>query len=117
MSVYIKGMEMPTSCFYCPFREKVNPDDYVCMALNKEFEETFSLIAGKRYKNCPLIPVPEHGRLIDADALESVCVEQETDNYCKQHQPRNWARAFECFEMYVSDAPTIIPASGGNENE
>lgn len=56
MSILIKDMEMPKSCFYCPFREKVNPDNYVCMALNKEFEETFSLIVGKRHKDCPLIP-------------------------------------------------------------
>jgi len=69
LSILIKGMEMPKSCFYCPFREKVNPDDYVCMALNKEFEETFSLIVGRRHENCPLVPVPLHGRLIDADAL------------------------------------------------
>ena len=70
MSVLIKGMEMPKSCFYCPFREKVNPDDYVCMALNKEFEETFSLIVGKRHKDCPLVPVPPHGDLVDINALK-----------------------------------------------
>ena len=69
MGVYIKGMEIPISCFYCPFREKANPDDYVCMALNKEFEETFSLIVGKRHKDCPLVPVPPHGRLGDLDVL------------------------------------------------
>ena len=57
MGVYIKGMEMPTSCFSCPFREKVNPDDYVCMALNKEFEETFSLSVGKRHKDCPICQI------------------------------------------------------------
>ena len=27
MSILIKGMEMPKSCFYCPFRRKINPDD------------------------------------------------------------------------------------------
>ena len=49
MSVLIKGMEMPTSCDdcflplrYCPYAMKPN---------------------GK----CPLVPVPPHGRLIDAD--------------------------------------------------
>lgn len=99
MSVYIKGMEMPTSCFYCPFREKINPDDYVCLALNREFEETFSLIAGKRHKSCPLIPVPDHGRLIDAfDTVKTLC-----DKGLYMHAE------------IVSDMPTIIPADKKGE--
>lgn len=69
MGIYIKGMEMPKSCFYCPFRKKVNPDDCVCMAMNREFEETFALIAGRRHKDCPLVEVPDHGDLIDRDLL------------------------------------------------
>ena len=97
MSVLIPGMEMPKSCFYCPFREKINPDDYVCLALNREFEETFSLIAGKRHKDCPLVPVPDHGRLIDADKL---CGKD-----CYGCPYDSCAIA----EM-VQDAPTIIPA-------
>ena len=54
MGVYIKGMEMPTSCGNCFFDTHCDnwrlrnwgappPDD------------------------CPLVPVPQHGRLIDAD--------------------------------------------------
>ena len=75
MGIYIKGMEMPKSCFYCPFREKVNPDDYVCMAMNKGFEETFSLIVGKRHKDCPFVPVPPHGALMDRDDFFATCPE------------------------------------------
>lgn len=66
MSILIKGMEMPESCFYCPFVEKTNPDEYVCMARNEEF----SLVFGHRDKDCPLVEIPPHDRLIDADAFE-----------------------------------------------
>lgn len=115
MSTLIKGMEMPTSCFYCPFHEKVNPDDYVCMALNKEFEETFSLIVGKRHKDCPLIPVPEHGRLIDADALDDILADQSEDAYNRTHAPRSWERALSAMRDYLDGAPTVIPASKERE--
>lgn len=59
MGVYIKGMEMPKSCGNCFFDTRCDnwrlrnwgappPDD------------------------CPLIEIPPHGRLIDADALAEV---------------------------------------------
>lgn len=51
MGVYVKGMEMPKTCDdcflplrYCPHAMKPNGE-------------------------CPLIPVPPHGRMIDADAF------------------------------------------------
>lgn len=119
----IKGMEMPTSCFYCPFREKVNPDDYVCMALNKEFEETFSLIAGKRHKDCPLVHVPPHGRLIDANELYEKTAEWEAQalDLVERHMNdedteewRKWSTVLtvrSAFKFDVADAPTVIEAS------
>lgn len=100
MSILIKGMEMPKSCFYCPFREKVNPDDYVCMALNKEFEETFSLIAVKRHKDCPLVPVPPHGRLADLDKIENEIALLSPEGYTTGG-----------IRLILDYAPTIIPAS------
>ena len=48
------------------------------------------------------IPVPDHGRLIDADGLKE----------------RIRGRLFEDeFSFEIDCAPTIIPASGGKENE
>jgi thiamine monophosphate synthase len=51
MSILIKGMKMPTTCDECflPLR-------YCPYAMEKDGE-------------CPLIEVPPHGRLIDADAF------------------------------------------------
>lgn len=68
MSVLIKGMEMPKSCFYCPFRRKINPDDIQCLVTRDVFEETFAGTIEMRKRGfCPLIEVPLHGRLIDLD--------------------------------------------------
>ena len=55
--------------------------------------------------SCPLVPVPPHGRLIDADALKSdgfhmiVCYTGKMP--------------YEYTAMLIDDAPTIIPAEEG----
>lgn len=103
MSVYIKGMEMPTSCFYCPFRWKVDPDTFVCLATNEHIEETFAGTIETRNKGeCPIIPVPDHGRLIDADTIHYTVggtTVSEMDYVRKYH---------------IDRMPTIIPASKGD---
>ena len=78
MSVYIKGMEMPKDgVYWCE--------------IGVTGEIAMITIHGEDRKSFPLIPVPDHGRLIDADAL--LATERET------------------FEDYhISEAPTIIPA-------
>ena len=64
MSVLI-NIEMPTSCFDCPFMLHRN----FCLVNTKiEFsDEEYSELKG-RYIGCPLVSVPKHGRLIDLDA-------------------------------------------------
>lgn len=69
--IYIPGMEMPKSCAFCPMFDDVythfsDDEEYVCklgVSLN------YYQYAGDEPKDCPLISVPDHGRLIDADAL------------------------------------------------
>lgn len=67
MTILVKGMEMPENCANCPICVAMPLGDYVvyhkCALLN--------LLASKRRRrnDCPLIPIPPHGRLIDADAL------------------------------------------------
>lgn len=69
MGVLIKGMKMPESCFQCPFRIKINPDDICCRAMMREFEETWGSIVC-RHIDCPLVEVKEpHGDLVERDAL------------------------------------------------
>jgi len=63
--IYIPGMEMPKDCGCCPFRHSVKDYDF-CWA----FRPHARLISGYGIsENCPLVSVPDHGRLIDADAL------------------------------------------------
>lgn len=68
MSVYIKGMEMPKSCYKCYLRQR-NGMDFVCPVTHERFSITDVNILEYRLDRCPLVPVPEHGRLVDADAL------------------------------------------------
>ena len=111
MSVYIPGMEMPTSCFYCPFRRKVDPENIRCIVTRELFEETFAgTIETRNRGNCPLVPVPPHGRLIDADALAEhkfVCVPHVTiDGKEAGYAYRlGWNAAIEAI---IENAETII---------
>lgn len=63
MSIYIKGMEMPISCDECPmFNLDIDGGCYCTkyFVIRKKDQD--------RPDWCPIVPVPEHGRLIDADA-------------------------------------------------
>lgn len=79
MSVYIPGMEMPTSCRKCGLM--MNCDDCegwecYCLPLKKsighleKFRDEPYVLTDKRRDDCPLLYVPEHGDLIDRDKLE-----------------------------------------------
>lgn len=58
--VLIKGMEMPTNCQHCLFSDY---ESRYCKAAN----EYIPMLGHPRF--CPLVEVPTHGRLIDADEL------------------------------------------------
>lgn len=77
MSVLIKDMQMPASCSVCPMLEGYSMDG-LCHAANKWLDDdehwTWYVFPegdmdNSKPSNCPLVPVPPHGRLIDADAL------------------------------------------------
>ena len=64
MSILVKSMRMPTSCYDCNcFIRDSDGSDYCCL-LMLDIEDN-----DKRDDDCPLIEIPPHGRLIDADAL------------------------------------------------
>lgn len=64
MSLMIKGMDMPKSCFECRFYQ--NEMDY-CEVTDTDYPFLEEL----KLKDCPLSEIPTpHGRLIDADRLE-----------------------------------------------
>lgn len=111
MGIYIKGMSMPTSCDgSCPLYDRE------FLRCNITYTEPWWGHDGEPIEvpipiptDCPLIPVPPHGDLIDRDALLRRIAFAETD------QP-------EIADVYVDDyiivsdwlrsAPTILEAEG-----
>lgn len=67
MSVLINGMKIPKNCMLCPLCvEEADPTNgEMCMITGKLMPPNND----ERLDNCPLIEVPPHGRLIDADAV------------------------------------------------
>lgn len=72
MNILIKGMEMPTTCgdckaFVCYRQWAGDVGDCFCGITKNDAK------AKEKNADCPLVPVPPHGRLIDADALYRKC--------------------------------------------
>ena len=108
MSILIKGMEMPVNCYLCDicgdYKGKDGETAYGCKILHRvvPFE------AGFKHKDCPLVPVQKHGRLIDADALLG---NTEIISY-KDEWHMTTTEAFVSVKSII-DAPTVIEAEGG----
>ena len=112
MSVLIKGMEMPVTCCHCPLMgydpdrewfDSTRTGAHICVLTGELIDNT------KREEHCPLVSVPQHGRLIDADALEV------HDGWMNEDKERNVQQTHITF-VYSNDianAPTIIPAEEG----
>lgn len=107
MSVLITGMEMPKSCRDCGIEQ----EGFWCGALDG-YQNT-RCFTNERREDCPLVPVPPHGRLIDADALMEIIskvidinasIEQRNEATDQERRSLWW------FEEQVNIAPTIIPA-------
>ena len=95
MKAYLE-IEMPTSCYYCPM---TNDGFYLCKATSP-FKELEDDCEECKPQWCPLLPVPEHGRLIDADALEASCFMGSSSFYTQSD---------------IDYAPTIIQADNPKE--
>lgn len=106
--ILIRGMEMPQRCKACRFcgfggrRSELN----VCMFTG----ESQPKLSQERMSKCPLVPVPPHGRLIDADAIEYTYTTARGND-----DGHNW-RIFAVGQDEVDDMPTIVPAEGGGKD-
>ena len=109
MGLYIPGIETPANCFECR---------YIC-----GLRDTQKFTA-RRHPDCPLVPIPPHGKLIDADALDEVidgiwdCNDlyfQPNDKICDPNDCKGckWRETMDCFRRMVKHTPTIIPAEVG----
>ena len=103
MSILIK-MEMPARCDDCKLCKHIPIGEYdinvECIPLNRLANDK-----GRR-KDCPLIELPPHGRLIDADALHIQLIDKELD----QLQPWTSFDDYREVVQMIDDAPTIIEA-------
>lgn len=61
--VYIKGIEMPKCCEDCKlYNMEYDACNYNNCSVGYEY-------SNKRMEDCPLVPVPDHGDLLDRDEL------------------------------------------------
>ena len=116
MSEFLVKMEMPVTCCHCPLMG-YDPDiewndgvrdvrgAYICVLTGELIDNT------KLEEHCPLVPVPPHGRLIDADALEQDA--QKRLLMCDKND-NQFQRPYEVIRA-IALAPTVIPASEEGE--
>ena len=88
--VYIKGMEMPKT------------GEYRCV-IRKWGEEITIDLYGNEELCGTLVPVPDHGRLIDADAMQEEWYRLNFDRKITDGTLAYW-------NYRLSQMPTIIPA-------
>ena len=90
--IYLPGMEIPKGCAFCPFIWKCEWDIHDPMS------------ADHRLDGCPLIPVPDHGDLIDRDKLE-----KDIDKYIGGEESRSR------FHHWVQVQDAVIHMDKGEE--
>ena len=119
----IRDMKMPNSCYDCPIRKR-NGMEILCPVCGETFSVADVNIFFYRLKNCPLIELPPHGRLIDADELVADIKGQaermwtldavsERDYFIERNEKfrqamfKSWC---ESMFAYLDTRPTIIEA-------
>lgn len=103
--IYISGMEMPNSCSDC-FAELCIGSDFGCGIIDFDDANT-TCFTRKRRKDCPLIEVSDHGRLIDADAIPWIETKTIEDN-----MPVSIL-----IKEQLESVPIIIPADKDGAND
>ena len=107
--IYIPNMEIPVGHNEATFGIDADGNPLLAVYTDKNIEPEIYYI----------IPVPDHGRLIDADALRSTMYHEafETDSPLQKWDSGCWIR-YKMFEQMEKAAPTIIPADHfGDANE
>lgn len=111
MGLYIKDMEIPTSCGKCKLFDTSHAIGLFsplgwCRVNGKEI---FRL--SEKADFCPLVPVPEpHGRLGDLDRLEQMFVEIDNATYSGFDGEEPFYSAEDAAQI-IRLASTVIPAS------
>ena len=82
--IYIPHKNLPENCFQCPAHEWFDfggeNHGYQCQSLRTTKCISNCEARRKRRDNCPILPIPSHGDLIDRDALL-----KEVDRICDRY--------------------------------
>ena len=101
MSVYIKDMEMPKSCYQCGFLFHPERHGKVYCTAVEPMMDISETLSDERASDCPLVPVPKHGRCVDESALLKGCGYIIADGMA-------------CIPVkHIANAPTILEAEEG----
>lgn len=121
--IYIPGIEMPTNCYECKCGYWENEYCFpVCILTDEEAAIEDYVI--KRMKHCPLVPVPDHGDLIEREPLRASIKEsvEECHKWADEvSEGEMYARVSQALGTFVEcslrvkAAPTIIPADKEGE--
>ena len=109
--VYITDMEMPKHCSKCPFLigSSSPKEPFVDCKLIGRLGSILNVVCSGIPFECPLVPVPDHGRLIDADELSN-------DGWTLHKQViRMGGYAIHEMPLNNPSIPTIIPADKEDE--
>ena len=109
MSILIKDMEMPKNCgdckaFVCYRQWAGDVGDCFCGITKNDAE------AKKKNADCPLVPIPPHGDLIDADVVFKR-LQKQAMSVWGNGNPR-YQIVLEVMDA-IRFAPTIIQAEEG----
>lgn len=99
MDILIKDWYKPKNCSKCPLGTDIGADSYICQITHKKmFLYPISVI-----QTCPLIPVPEHGDLIDRDGF----FEAEKGKSIIVKNGEDWQTIRDIFDS-IRNAPTVL---------
>ena len=95
MSILIKGMEMPEKCGSCDLFHVESPMHCTVVKGHKTVGAPYGM---PRPDWCPLVEIPEHGRLIDADRATTESIKRTGKRL-----------------LAIDTAPTVIEAEGSED--
>lgn len=110
MSVLIKGMKMPKGCLGCPC---INAKYNECMILQRRATDVMT-----RMTDCPLVELPDHGDLIDREALVALWEKDIVDNKESGITDYAYTDIEQIYREFIYDAKmfrAVIPAERSEE--
>ena len=93
VDILIKNMEKPKSCDDCKLKGQGH--GYEECLINGDYA------IDSTYKDCPLVSLPEHGRLKDTDFMLS----------CLEEIKKDYPEAYKLVSGIIERTPTIVEAS------